>query len=372
MLKRHQGRIALIAIMIFSLVAMYGFYPFNGLIKFAKAGSLYSVKDTISDSDKQASSSHAIVFSMSTALGENEYVEVSFQTGFTNFASAAINCPANTTASTTSASDDYRVLRCKVDAGQSLAVQPATHTITIYNLLNPNATGDKDVTVTTYDNTDTVKDETVLKVYIIDDVTVRATVDATLTFTVSGLGPYSTKSTVNGIGLSGTSTAEEINFGTLHSNASTTFAQNLTVSTNATAGFIVTVQKDQDLQNAAGATINSFNNSPDGTGSTTPGPWSDPGGVLESPNTYGHWGLTSDDDDAADNLIMTNDYYQGEAYYVGTDGTDPTIVMAHVGPADGSTQNIGMAAVAYSVRISDLQEAGDYSTILTYVCTPTY
>lgn len=372
MLKRHKGRIALIAIMIFSLVAMYGLYPFESLIKFAKAGSLYSVKDTISDSDKQASSSHAIVFSMSTALAQNEYVEVGFQSGFTNFSNVAVNCPANTTASTTSSSDDYRVVRCTVAAGQSLAVQPTTHTITIYNILNPNATGDKDVTVSTYDSGDVAKDETILKVYIIDDVTVRATVDATLTFTVSGLGPYSAKSTVNGIGLSGTSTAEEINFGTLHSVSSTTLAQNLTVSTNATDGFIVTVQKDQDLQNAAGATINSFNNSPDGTGTTTPEAWSDPGGVLESPNTYGHWGLTSDDDDTADNLIMTNDYYQGEAFYAGTNGTDPMIVMAHTGPADGTTQNIGTAAVAYSIRISDLQEAGDYNATLTYVCTPTY
>jgi hypothetical protein len=47
-------------------------------------------------------------------------------------------------------------------------------------------------------------------------------------------------------------------------------------------------------------------------------------------------------------------------------------VMYNGSPSDGSTQNVGLAKVAYRVQISALQEAGDYTNTLTYTVTPTY
>jgi hypothetical protein len=46
--------------------------------------------------------------------------------------------------------------------------------------------------------------------------------------------------------------------------------------------------------------------------------------------------------------------------------------MYHNGPSDGLTADIGTTTVAYTVGITALQEAGDYSNTLTYICTPTY
>jgi len=46
--------------------------------------------------------------------------------------------------------------------------------------------------------------------------------------------------------------------------------------------------------------------------------------------------------------------------------------MYNGGPSDGTTDHVGVTQVAYSVRITSLQEAGDYTNTLTYICTPTY
>jgi hypothetical protein len=120
----------------------------------------------------------------------------------------------------------------------------------------------------------------------------------------------------------------------------------------------------------SGSTINSFNNSQDGTGSTTPGAWAGPSNILDITNTYGHMGMTSDDEtlSGGDDFNATG----AEAYYVGFNATDPVEVMYHTGPADGSTPNKGLANVAYTTEITELQEAGDYENTLTYICTPQY
>ena len=75
-------------------------------------------------------------------------------------------------------------------------------------------------------------------------------------------------------------------------------------------------------------------------------------------------GLTTNDSDLATDFTSSK--------YAGLNNTDAMEVMSHNGPADGSTQDKGLASVAYTIEITDLQEAGDYITTLTYICTPTY
>ena len=58
--------------------------------------------------------------------------------------------------------------------------------------------------------------------------------------------------------------------------------------------------------------------------------------------------------------------------YVGLNGTDPTEIMYHDNPADGETQNEGLAYAAYTIEIASFQEAGGYESRLTYICTPNY
>jgi hypothetical protein len=222
-----------------------------------------------------------------------------------------------------------------------------------------------DVTITILDEGVTELESTQMRVYILDDVTVTATVDATLTFTVSGL---SSGASVNGITTNATAQSATTSFGTLAiDGSSTTLAQRLNVTTNANNGFSVTVQQTDELTNGAGANINSFIDSPDETGSSTnPAAWVSPTGVLGQANTYGHMGLTSSDDD----LSWGGGDPFGTALFAGLNGTEPLEIMYHNSIANGTGE--GQVDVAYGIEINALQEAGDYQTTLTYVCTPTY
>ena len=337
----------LIAILMFSLLAMYGFTPL------VKAASLESAKDTLSDSTPSATPQHTIVFDMATELSQNEYVQITFGTGFGSAATASTTCPANTSSSTAAT-----YVRCTVDSGQTLASTSA-QTIKIENVTNPATTGAKDITVSTHQSGGTEIESSGIKVYIIDQVTITATVDASLQFQVLGLA---TSTDVNTVATTGSSSPTFLKFGTIDSTASATLAQQLEVTTNADGGYTVTVEQDGNMLNGAGASIDAF---VDGTPSGGAA-WQAPGGTLGNDNEYGHMGLTSEDA----NLSGGDDFADG--LYAGFTGTTPVEVMYHTGPADGSTANIGVTQVAYTIEITDLQEAGDYSNTLTYICTPTY
>jgi hypothetical protein len=138
-------------------------------------------------------------------------------------------------------------------------------------------------------------------------------------------------------------------------------AQDLAVSTNATQGFVVTVEQSQNLQTSTGADIDGFIN---GAYTNTPTAWTAPTAVLGNQDTWGHWGLTSEDD--------LNSTEFGTDLWVAA-STTPRQVFHHNGPADGVTANSGSTRVGYQVQISPLQEAGDdYTTTLTYIATPTF
>jgi len=349
MLKTKRFKFVLVAMLMFTMVTMYGSAPI------VRAASLESAKDTISDSDLGATANHTIEFDMATQLEQNDYVRVIFDALF-NLSTATGTCPTNTTLST---STTY--IQCTVNAGLTLA-STSLQTITGVGIVNPGVAGSYDVTITTYNDAGPVEIESAgVKVYILEDVTVSATVNASLTFAVGELGPDSGTSIVNGIPVTASSSSTTLPFGTLDSSASTTLGHSLAVSTNATDGFSVTVIMDQELTSAAGATIDSFSN---GVIPVAPTSWAIPSGTLDAIGTYGHMGVTTDDSD----LAATFD----NGLFDGISTTTPLEVMSHNGPADGSTVDKGLANVAYSIEITDLQESGDYTAALTYVCTPTY
>ena len=351
-----------------SMVAMYAFIP--GV----EASGMDSAKVTLSDSDLNVTSTSTIVVDFSDAnyLTAGMFIRATYDRESTDFAdfsdSMILTCPTGTSASSTYTSDSNQVIECIVDAGVWL-VSTTTHTIVIGPHTNPNSENSYDVSISTHDtyaSGNAEKDYASTRVYIIDDVLVSARVPASLTFSVDGIGAYSTRNTIDVITLSGTSTATTIPFSTLSTAASSTMGQELTVSTNASAGFSVTVQQSAELTNGAGDTINSFDNQADGSGTTVPVAWNAPTASFGSAETYGHMGVTADD-----SAITGIDYNNGK-YYVGLNGTDTTRVMSHTGPANATGEGQGIAGVFYSIEISDLQEAGDYTTYLTYVCTPTY
>jgi hypothetical protein len=197
------------------------------------------------------------------------------------------------------------------------------------------------------------------RVAIVDNVLVTASVDTSFTFTVSGVG---TGLTYNGTSTTFTTTSNTIPFGTLPVTGPVSGAQRLNVSTNASHGFVVTVSENQPLTDSQGDLIYQFNN---GATTSAPAVWAPPTNTITKYNTYGHFGLTSTDDEGG------SEFSGGK--YVGNFLNNPRTVFTHVGPADGFTDNIGSSTVLYTIQIGPLQAAGnDYQTTLRYIATPTF
>jgi len=200
------------------------------------------------------------------------------------------------------------------------------------------------------------------QVAIVNTVTLTASVNTTFTFTVTGLA---TSTSVNGITTTASSSPTNLAFGTLVPNTPASVAQQLSVLTNANNGFFVTVQENQPPTSGNGSIIYMFK---DGATTTAPIVWTTPRGILNSYQTYGHFGITSDDaDEGGGEFVATT-----TAPFVGNILL-PRVVFTNNGPADGVTQNQGKADVLYRIEISPLQAAGnDYTNTLTYVATPSF
>ncbi len=344
-LKRQKF---IVAIVMFSLVFSYGFVP-----SITEAASLEVARDTISDSDLGATDViHTIFASTTQAIPASGYFEIVFDASITGISSANLTCPSSGTAGGAG-----NTLTCTYDGG--LAEGP--YTIVLTDAINPNAVGSYLVHIYTRTSGAVEIEHSSVRIAIVNDVTVTATVEATLTFFVGGLA---TGAEVNGQLTTGSSTFQSLAFGTLPVGSSRTMGQQLRVTTNAYYGYTVTVFQDHNLLANNGADIDSF---VDGTAASISAQnWVAPTGTLGDENTYGHFGVASNDAS-----LSSGDVF-GADQWMGFDNTDPIQVMYHNGPADGSTDDIGSSTVAYRIQINALQEAGDYSNTLTYICTPTY
>jgi hypothetical protein len=229
------------------------------------------------------------------------------------------------------------------------------------------------VQVTPEDSTDT-------RVAIIDNITMTAAVDTIFEFSVGGI---SEGVAVNGNSTTGTSTPTSLDFGVLAPDNFYYLAQVLTVETNASNGFIVTVQESQELTSSTGEKIHRFANTTSGdVGTAVPATWTQPLATLNSFETYGHYGITTDDETLHERTgVSTDENFTSlgtgensvEGGWVGNFHQEPRPIFGHTDAADGSTQNYGTASVGFGIEISSLQAAGnDYTNTLTYVATPTF
>lgn len=349
-------------------------------LRFAEAANVTSLSDTLSDSAPATASDHTITFVTPSGVASGSSIVINFASGpfvvgsvdYTDIdvfddntsLSVAANCSGSEEASAAFVSTTLTVTLC---SGDGASIAPAgTTTIKIglnatggnARLTNPSA-GSYTIGLTAG-----ASDVGTTRVAIVSPVVVTAAVDTSFTFTVSGVGAGGN---VNGELVTGSSTATTIPFGRLVANTASTVAQQLSVSTNASYGFAVTAKVDQQLTSSTGADIDGFS---DGTYTTTPVGWATPSASITNENTWGHWGLTSDDE----TFGLTDPFDVGGAGQLFVSAsTTPVEVFKHSGPADGTTQDIGTAKVGYKVEISALQEAGsDYTATLTYVATPVF
>lgn len=334
-----------------------------GVYQTAQAANFEDISDLLTDSHPSVTSGHTITFTIpasGTALADGDDLTITLE-GFTvtgvNNTNTSVTVAGTPDADPTigGVGEVITISNVAASAGDTIVVAIDDGVIT-----NPVA-GSYDVSIAT------PNDSGKTMVAIIDHVTVSASVDTSFVFTVDGLA--STSPAVNGATLTGDSTATLLDYGELTAGNAEVLGQELTVTTNALNGFAVTVESDGNLRSANGADIDNFDDGSDVADVGTQ--WNSPTPDIDDENTWGHWGLTTDDGDLfSDGNYYTTDFASNDFIAA---STSPRVVFAHSGPSDGTTVDKGSTTVAYQVEISALQEAADdYTAILTYIATPTF
>ena len=348
-----------------------------GAFNNAQAANLAVISNTLSDSDISVLSNHTLQFTVPTSspgviaggtitvtfpagfvLGSLAFGDVDLSINGTDAALAAAASGATWGVSTSSQVLTITSGTGVITAGQIVRIEVGTNAtfgVTGTNrVTNPSSANSYEFIVTAG-----AADTGRTRVAILDNVDVTAVVNTSFTFTVTGLA---TSTVVNGTSTTGSTSPTAIPFGTLTSGVIKTMGQRLNVTTNARNGFVVTVEQDQNLLSSTGADIDGFI---DGAYTNTPTTWASPTNNIANENTWGHWGLTSEDSN------LNGDEF-GSALFVAA-STTPRQIFAHGGPSDGTTADVGVTDIGYQIQISPLQEAGDdYNTVLTYIATPTF
>ncbi len=379
----QRGIATLVAV---SLLAWSVSFHMYGFTKNVEAANLTSVSDTITDSHPTSTANHTIVFTTPNGLAVSETITLTFDdigdafdlTGIIeDDIDIDINGAASTTVAGAATAGDWGVTintgtdvitltapsaQGGVASSSQIEIRIGTNAVDsgtgVNQITNPGATSSYQI-----DIGGTMQDSGTAMVAIIENVLVTANVEATLVFTVSGT---TTGATINGSPTTtfGASTNVTLPFGTLSAGTSKVLGQDLTVTTNAANGYVVTVEQDSNIISATLADIDGF---VDGSYTDTPQAWARPTGNIGNENTWGHWALTTNDN----NLQGAGTDFTADQWVAAS--TTPRAIMAHNDPADGTTLGIGRATVGYQIEITSLQEAGDdYSTTLTYIATPTF
>ncbi len=352
-----------------------GIMPFQ---RNADAANLTSISDTLSDSSGGVGSNHTFVFTVPNGVLTTQTIVINFPAGFAvgafDFNDVDVNVgasnitlaasPAGTTwgVSTTSSSITLTTSSSSgatVASSSVVTVKLGTNTsfqsVGTHKITNPAAVGSYELTVN-----GSMPDNGQTRVAIVQNVLVTANVDTSFTFTVIGVA---NGATVNGspTTTATTTTATSVPFETLAPGVSKTLAQDLTVTTNAINGFVVTVQQTQNLLSSTGADIDGFSN---GAYTNTPTAWTSPTNQLANEATWGHWGITSQDDLNASEFA-SNKWVAAS--------TTPRQIFQNSGVSDGTTANVGRTRIGFQAQVASLQEAADdYNTTLIYIATPTF
>jgi len=284
-----------------------------------------------------------------------------FVTG-TATASAGTNCAAG-----------YHCFECRY-SGPGNPAEAMTFTIGGgTEIVNPSAaSGHTAGTADSYgiilDNlnaSDVVIDSTTVKVAVIESIRVTATVDPTINFSVAAL---SSGSTACGNALDVSSTATTVPFGSVAISTFTDLAQNLTVSTNADGGYVVTALEDNQMR-FVGATAPEI---PDTPGDTVTADY-DTTDEWVSTSTKG-FGYSIENVDAASVAFEYSDSTAGcDGVYCAKQFADADVPEAHQTLFNSSTvADNENAYVCFRIIVGATQEAGDYWNAVTYRATATF
>lgn len=267
------------------------------------------------------------------------------------------------------------LLGCSANSGATCT----THVPTIINPTKTAAPGVADqstsgwtVQINTIDTSQNVTLDTGrAKIGTVESVFVQATVDPSLTFTITGLGGSTNLNTQNSsCGSESTSigaTSQIVDLGTLSSSSTSLAAQEISVTTNAQFGYVITATSSGRFINPANGFYLTDANGGNGlTANDTPVPAVFSAGTPAfgiSPcgaRVHARWASSSTF--TAGTAKASNPWNTGTGYYFAN-------IASYSGPIGVSTDK---TVLRYAASIASTTPAGVYSTTFTYVVTPTF
>jgi hypothetical protein len=349
----------------------------------AEAATLTSVSDLLSESAPASRSNHTITFTVQSSMSAGEKIVLDFNDNFDIGTIAVgdidIGVPADTTLVVAAPGDAE--IQVASSAGSIISFTLGTNigigansAITIKigknasggqnRILNP-ATSNTSYSlyIRTTAAGDVLKDDATTYLAIVPTVELTAEIRAAFSFIVDGMD---TGSAIDSQTVASASTASRANFGVLTPGTPVMMGTSLSMTSNA-EGFVVTVEQNHNLLASSGADIDSFK---DGAFTYSPTTWASPLGTLGNENTYGHLGITTEDDYAINKTASVTSTTNG--HWIGLDGGMPRPVWFRQTAADGVTQDIGHIDVGYRVQIAAMQEVGRYENRMMYVATPIF
>jgi len=353
--KKATGLVVIFILLFYPILSKVGAYQFP----------LGEAKAIISNSEPQATEvEYKFQFTTGIGLGSAQKINIIFPDEYAAVIASPtdITCPVNMTASVTN-----RVVTCTVNSGQT---HPAGQTeIIVANIVNPAKESDEGIADTHFILIETEANEgTHVMVVIIEPFRVRAEISPILNFEVEGVGAgESVHDDFTGV----TTTSTLIPFGVIEPEIPILAAQDLFVTTNARYGFTVNIFQDGDLRTIADYRIRCFIEG-QCVNYTSPAAWVSPQGDLGVFRTYGHFGITSEDESLGANCIENYYNFGGIDNWAGLDGNFQAEVMRHCQPTDSQVRHEGWTRIGFQVEITFLQPGGEYENILTYIVTPTF
>jgi hypothetical protein len=247
-------------------------------------------------------------------------------------------------------------------------------------LVNPTKTasaGNADtwkITISTKDASNNILDSSSTKIGIVEAIQVLGTIEPTLTFTITGVGDNvningissscGSISTNSGVG----STPTTVNLGILGNGYINASAQQLSVSTNSSTGYVITATSSGRFINPASGVF-----LPDANGGSglTSNDHPVPGTITAGTPAFGIHACGADSningDQWTNNGTLSGSAKFSNPWNTGTNTYYNTIASNTSGPVTNA-----LSVVLYAATVSGTTPAGLYSTALTYVATATF
>jgi len=281
------------------------------------------------------------------------------------------------------------------DAGTNTATcttqAPRLINPTKVNLSGLDATANADVWeigIETQDDGASTLDTSTVSIGTIESVTVRATVDPTLSFTITGINNATAVNTSNSgcsynelTNTGVNSTAPNINLGILSNTPAidaslgNIAAQRINISSNGPSGYALTATASSTLLNPQTGYFL--------TASTTPAAYipEEPFFGLHAcgqdvPSTYIETGAAGDDCEShADGSSATECHYAWPSANASMSTTPLAIASDASGPIGSGSPDAagdGVISIAYGAGIDVAVPPGEYRAIITYIATPSF